>query len=90
MRTPMVTRTIVATKATFLCVDLESQSTFQKEVTLPRTYKDNKALMKAGVAVIDSNETKVVSVISSEQFETLYGMTELEFIQYAKVLPPRA
>lgn len=90
MRTPMVTRTIVATKATILCVDLDTQSTFQKEVTLPRTYKDGKALMKAAVAVIDDESTKAVSIVSSETFETLYGMTELEFIQYAKILPSRA
>ena len=89
MRTPMITRTIVATKATLLCVDIADQSTFQKEVTLPRTYKDAKALMKAAVAVVDDDNTKVVSIVSSETFETLYGMTELDFIQYAKVLPPR-
>lgn len=32
---------------------------------------------------------KVVHIVESEEIETLYGMTEQEFIQHAKVLPPR-
>lgn len=90
MRTPMVTRTITATKATILCVDTSAQETFQKEITLPRTYKDDKALMKAASSVLDDDTIKAVSLISTDVFETLYGMEEIEFIKYAKVLPPRA
>lgn len=90
MRTPMVSRTIVTTKAQVLCVDTVAQETLVQEFTLPRTYKDNNALMKAITASIDENSTiKAVAVQSTEEVETLYGMTEQEFITLAKVLPPR-
>ncbi len=35
------------------------------------------------------DRVKVVHIVESEEIETLYGMTEQEFIQHAKVLPPR-
>ena len=89
MREPMVTRTIVTTKANVLCVNILEQTTFTQDVTLPRVYKDNKALMKAVSKAVDNDTTKAVMVNSSETLETLYGMTEFEFLQNAKVLPPR-
>lgn len=89
MRTPMVTRTIVTTNANVLCVNLETQSTFTKDVVLPRTYADNKKLMKAVSELIDSETEKAVMVNSTTEIETLYGMSEQDFINNAKVLPPR-
>lgn len=93
MRTPMVTRTITTTNVTVLCADAIAQQMYEKDVTLPRTYKDDKALMKAVSQVVDvdteDEKIKAVSVVSTEVVETLYGMSELEFIKAAKVLPPR-
>ena len=93
MRERMVTRTIVTTKATVLCANALTAEMFEQDVTLPRTYKDNKALMKAISAVIDKDtddeKIKAIMVKDSSEVETLYGMSELEFIQIAKVLPPR-
>lgn len=94
MRTPMVTRTITTTNVTVLCADAIEQEMYELNVTLPRTYKDDKALMKAVSQAVDVDEAdkkiKAVSVIKTEVVETLYGMSELEFIKAAKVLPPRA
>ena len=39
--------------------------------------------------LIETDTVKAVHIVDSEEIETLYGMTEQEFIQYAKVLPPR-
>ena len=93
MRERMVTRTIMTTKVTVLCADALAGEMFEKELTLPRTYKDNKALMKAVSKVVDidtdDEKIKAVLVKASEEIETLYGMTELDFINTAKVLPPR-
>ena len=88
-RIPMVTRTIITTKANVLCLDLDKAEPFNKDVVLPRTYKDEKSLMKKVSAIIDDEHTKAVHVVYKEEVETLYGMTEQEFIELATVLPPR-
>lgn len=88
-RVPMVTRTIVATKANVMCLDVQAGEPFNKVVTVPRTYKDNEALLKKVKPIIETDTVKAVHIVDSEEIETLYGMTEQEFIQYAKVLTPR-
>ena len=88
-RTPMVTRTIITTKANVLCMNIAEGEPFNKEVVLPRTYKDDKALMKQVSKLIDNDTVKAVHVVYKEEVETLYGMTEQEFIEQAKKLPPR-
>lgn len=88
-RVPMVTRTIVTTKATVMVVNIPQGETETKSIVLPRTYKDDKALLKQCTKVVDTEELKVVSVLAKEEVETLYGMTEQQFIETAKVLPPR-
>lgn len=89
-RTPMVTRTIVTTKAVIMCLDVEAGEPFNKEVTLPRTYKDEKALLKKVKPLVETDTIKAVHVVDTEEVETLYGMTEQEFIENAQILPPRA
>ena len=89
-RTPMVTRTIQTTMVNALCLDIVEQKPFEKEYILSGTYKDNKHLMKALETVANDDTHKVVHVKSAEIVETLYGMTEQEFISYARVLPPRS
>ena len=56
---------------------------------MPRTYKDDVKLMKAVEKVLEGEPIKAVSIVASEVHETLYGMTEVDFIQHARVLPPR-
>ena len=88
-RVPMVTRTIKTTKANVLCVSIVENKTFEQEVALPRTYKDEKSLMKKVKAVLENDNIKPVRVISTEEVVTLYGISEQEFIQLAKIMPPR-
>ena len=87
-RKPMVTRTITTTKANVLCMDIQNAEPFNKVVTLPRTYKDDKTLMKKVQEVVETDTVKAVHVVDKEEVETLYGMTEQEFIQEAVVLDP--
>lgn len=98
-RIPMVTRTITATKVNALCINIDTAEPFNKTLIISGTYKDEKSMLKAATSVLE-NETiegllgvndrvKVVHIVESEEIETLYGMTEQEFIQRAKVLPPR-
>ena len=88
-RIAMVTRTINFTQVTALTVDVVAQATATQVYTLSGTFADNDKLIKALKKEYESDTTKVVSVISSEVQEQLYGMTEQEFMSLAKVLPPR-
>lgn len=87
-RKPMVTRTITTTKANVLCMDIQTAEPFNKVVTLPRTYKDDKSLMKKVQEVVETDTVKAVHIVDKEEVETLYGMTEQEFIQNAVILDP--
>lgn len=88
-RVPMVTRTIVATKANVMCLDVQKGEPFNESITVPRTYKDDEVLLKKVRPLLETETVKAVHIVDKEEIETLYGMTEQEFIQYAKVLPPR-
>ena len=87
-RKPMVTRTIVTTKVNVLCLDINSAEPFNKVVTLPRTYKDEKKLLKKVEEVVNTDEVKAVHIVLKEEVETLYGMTEQDFITNATILDP--
>ena len=89
-RKPMVTRTLLTTKANVMCLNILSGEAENKVVTVPRTYKDDKALLKAVTPIVEAEENiKAVHIVHSEVIETLYGMTEQEFMERAVVLPPR-
>lgn len=88
-RIPMVTRTIQTTTANVLCLNIKEGEPFNKEVVLPRTYKDEKSMMKVVEQLINTEDVKAVHIVHTEVNETLYGMTEQEFIAAARVLPDR-
>lgn len=88
-RVPMVTRTIVATKITALCLNIETGEPFNETVTVSGTFKDERSMLKAAEKLINTETERAVHIVFSEEIETLYGMTEQEFIQRAQVLPPR-
>ena len=87
-RVPQVTRTIQTTKVNVLCLDIQAGEPFNKEVVLPRTYKDEKSMLKQAESVINTDEIKAVHIVSHEVQETRYGMTEQKFIELADILPP--
>lgn len=90
MRTPMVTRTICTTKVTVLCLDLEKVEPYNETFTLPRMYKNEDTILKALESFFpDKEKAKPVHVVETEVIETLYGMTEQDFINNATILPPR-
>lgn len=86
---PMVTRTMQTTRVDVLCLDIVNGEPFNESVVLPRTYKDDRALLKAVEKVINDDERKAVHIVSSEGIEKLYGMTEEKFLEVADELPPR-
>lgn len=84
----MITRTVTTTKATVLCVNTVAEETVTKVVEVSRTYTDDSKLLKAVKETLDKTIIPV-KVISTETVETLYGMTEQQFIELAEKLPPR-
>ena len=88
-RTPQVTRTIQTTHCTVLCMDIENREPCNRDVILPRTYKDDKDMLKAVKRAIETDTLKPVQVVSSMVQETLYGMSEQDFIAHASILTPR-
>lgn len=90
MRKSMITRTITTTTAVLLMADTVAAEMHNTTVTLPRTYKDNDAVLKAARPLVETETDKAVSVVSITINETLYGMTEEQFLSMAEVLPARA
>ena len=85
----MVTRTIITTKAEVMCLNIAQQEPYNDVVILPRTYKDDKTLLKAAAARIDDDTHKAVHIVRHEVMETLYGMDEATFVSLAQELEPR-
>ena len=88
-RIPMVTRTITTPKVTVMCLNVVQGEPYTETVTVPRTYKDDNALLKVVKTIIETDELKAVHIVAKEEIETLYGMAENDFIKYATVLPKR-
>lgn len=88
-RQPMVTRTIITTNVAVLCVDTEEKKPFETVIVVPRTYKDNKKLMKVVESAVNTDTVKAVKILGTETQTVLYGMTESKFIANADILPDR-
>ena len=87
-RLPMVTRTIKTTKVNVMCLDVTKGEPFNKDVVLPRTYTDDNKLLKKVKDIVDTDDVKAVHIVKKEEIETMYGMSEQDFINSAKVLDP--
>lgn len=86
-RIPQVTRTIQTTEVNLLCMNVVTAEPFNQVIILPRTYKDEKAILKAARVRIETDEIKVVHVVETAIKQTRYGMTEEKFIECADILP---
>lgn len=89
-RIPSVTRTIQTTDVTVMCVDVTTAEVSNKTLTLPRTFKDEDAMLKAAKKAGETATCKFVQVVAHKVNEQLYGMTEADFIKYAHPMPPRS
>ena len=88
-RERMVTRTVFSTNYNVMVVNMESKSVESITVTIPSAdTMTDKAREKAIKAMIPEGKT-FVTITGETTSETLYGMTEAEFIRLARVLPPR-
>ena len=88
-RERMITRTVFTTNYSVMVVNMESKSVENITIAIPSgdTLTD-KAREKAIKAMLPEGKM-FVSITGETTTETLYGMSEHEFIRLAKVLPPR-
>lgn len=89
MKEKMVTRTITTVEATVLCLNTNTAEPFNVTITVPGKMKGIPSLEKVAHSKIDNEVSRAVAVVSYEEVETLYGMTEAEFINHSEKLPGR-
>lgn len=93
-RERMVTRTVSTTTVDVLVINIETAEVGTKSFVLGQNMvKDEKTMLNNAQKMLD-DETgttfwKCVAIKNLKEEETLYGMTEQDFLKYAKVLPPR-
>lgn len=85
-RKPMVTRTMTVSDFDVLITDVAAGDTYHEQITLPRTYKDDAAALKAVRKYLETDQLKPTSICNTSVVSRQYGMTEKEFIDAAAVL----
>lgn len=93
-RERMVTRTVNTTTIDVLVINIETSEVGTKSFVLwQNMIKDEKTMLNNAQKMLDDQTGttlwKCVAIKNIKDEETLYGMTEQDFIKYAKVLPPR-
>lgn len=87
-RVRMITRTIEQTTAEVMTLDVTTAEVRIKEYPIGGRYTDEELLKKLQ-KLFQTDTLKLVHIESQKCDEVLLGMTEEDFIKYAKVLPPR-
>lgn len=88
MRKPMVTRTIISTSVTALCVNPQSAETFEQEFTLTGKIADKDKALKVASKLYNTEDCTIVAIRELKEVNELYGMDEADFIKGAKILDP--
>lgn len=86
MRKPMVTRTIISTQVTALCVNPQTAETFEQEFILIGNVADKDKLLKRISKEYNTDVCTIVAIRSLKKVNELYGMDEADFIAGAKIL----
>lgn len=89
MRKPMVTRTIISTAVTALCVNPQTAETFEQEFTLTGKIVDKDKALKISSKLYNTDDCTLVAIRSFKEVNELYGMDEADFIKEAKILDPK-
>ena len=86
-RVPIVSRTVKYTIVHALCFNIEVGQPFEADLTIPRTYKTEKDILK----YLNKNykfepNVKLVHIKSWDVTEQLRKMSEEDFIRYSEVV----
>ena len=82
----MVTRTITTTKYEVMTLNIKTAEVSRIEFTIAGKALAEEKALKALKADFETDEVKVVHIESATEVCDLYGMTEREFIKYARVI----
>lgn len=85
-RVRMVTRTIESTKVTAMTVNVATQEVKNEEFVIAQTFANAEKLLKAVKKQCETDEVKVVAIVSDEVQQKMYGMLETEFLANAHEL----
>ena len=88
MRKPMVTRTIISTSITALCVNPQTAETFEQEFILTGKIADKDKVLKRVSKLYNTEDCTIVAIRVLKEVNELYGMDEADFIAGAKILDP--
>lgn len=88
MRKSMVTRTIISTQVTALCVNPQTAETFEQEFTLTGKNDDKDKVLKRVSKLYNTDDCTIVAIRELKEVNELYGMDEAVFIREAKILDP--
>lgn len=88
MRKPMVTRTILSTSITALCVNPQTAETFEQDFTLTGKYTGKDKVLKKVAKLYNTEDCAIVAIRELKEVNELYGMDEADFIKGAKILDP--
>lgn len=88
----LITRTISSTRATVLCLDIDSGEACNRDFDIPRTPKKDSDIIKFAAKQLAATEPNIhpVHVVDKELHEQLYGMPESLFMQYAQPIERKA
>ena len=88
-RERMITRTVTEVTAKVMCVNVDTAQAEVVTHVLSGNYEDNSQILKTLKKLHETDNYKLIKVEEVETKEKLYGMTEQQFIELAKELPPR-
>lgn len=85
-RKPMVTRRVKFTTVNVLCLNIETAEPFNEVVKLSGHYNNEEKLRKIVDEKINTDTVKSVHIVDVSRETKLLGMTEEDFMSYAKPL----
>lgn len=88
-RAKMVTRTVVGTKIEVMVFENTTNEVTTITQTIGGQFADSAKLFKAAEKAINSDTLKVLKIVTSEPSDKCYGMSEADFLKYAKELDPK-
>lgn len=88
-RERMITRTVSEAKVEAMVANIAEQKLETRTYTISATVKEGDEVKFISKFVEKDSNIKVVSVLNRTVTDVLYGMSEVDFIRLAKVLPPR-
>jgi len=88
MRTTII-RTFNGQKVTAKVVNIAEEKVETKEFTIPVAINDNEKLLKNIKKSFETDDTKILSIVSAEAFEDVYEISIEDFLKYAHKVDPK-